>query len=314
MDYVVYGAGAVGGVIGARLHQAGHPVTLVARGDHLAAITDRGLRLDTPHASELVRIPAVGTADEVSWSSSSAVVLTVKSHQTASALDDLAAHAPHGTPIITAQNGVSNEPAALRRFTSVYGACVMMPCAHLEPGVVVQRSDRTPGILDVGAFPTGTDEVAAAVTAALRSAGFASENRPDIMAWKRRKLIMNLANAVLACYRAGPGRDRLVEQVQAEGERVLAAAAIPVVSKAADQDRRDGLLHVAPADGGEYAGSTWQSLARGHRSIETDWLNGEIVLLGRIHGVPTPANEQVRLAANRLARDNGSPRSLDAAD
>ena len=50
-------------------------------------------------------------------------------------------------------------------------------------------------------------------------------------------------------------------------------------------------------------GSSWQSLERGTGNIEADWLNGEIVLLGRLHGVPTPVNERLQAVANRMARD-----------
>ncbi|MGH3444586.1 MAG: ketopantoate reductase family protein, partial [Nocardioidaceae bacterium] len=87
MRWVVYGAGAVGGVLGARLHVSGAHVVLLARGAHEDTV----------------------------------VLLTVKSHQTAAALEDLTAHAPAGTPVVCVQNGVANEPAALRFFEHVYG-------------------------------------------------------------------------------------------------------------------------------------------------------------------------------------------------
>ena len=70
-------------------------------------------------------------------------------------------------------------------------------------------------------------------------------------------------------------------------------------------------MSVRPVNG-EFrgGGSSWQSLARGTRSIETDYLNGEIVLLGRIHGVPTPANELMQRVANRLANEGAPPQSI----
>ena len=91
-------------------------VTLVARGAHLAAIRERGLRLDTRAAPRIVDVPAVASAAEVEWSDDTVVLLCVKSHQTAAALDDLAAHAPDATPVVSVQNGVANEQAILRRF------------------------------------------------------------------------------------------------------------------------------------------------------------------------------------------------------
>jgi 2-dehydropantoate 2-reductase len=155
MKYVVYGAGAVGGVIGANLHRGGVDVTLVARGAHLAAIRERGLRLDSTLGSTHVDVTAVASAAEVEWTPDHVVLLCVKSHQTATALDDLAAHAPGTTPVVSVQNGVVNERAILRRFARTYAVCVMLPSGHLEPGVVAQKCHPTPGILDVGRIPRG---------------------------------------------------------------------------------------------------------------------------------------------------------------
>ena len=109
MRYVVYGAGAVGGVIGGNLHRAGVPTTLVARGAHLEAIRRDGLLLATPDGDHRLDVTAVGGAAEVDWTDDTVVLLTVKSHQTAAALDDLVAHAPPHTPVVAAQNGVANE-------------------------------------------------------------------------------------------------------------------------------------------------------------------------------------------------------------
>ena len=57
-------------------------------------------------------------------------------------------------------------------------------------------------------------------------------------------------------------------------------------------------------------GSSWQSLARGTGTVEADYLNGEIVLLGRLHGVPTPANETARRLVQRAARQRTAPGSM----
>src|SRR6478735_11296447 len=147
--YVAYGVGAVGGVIGARLHRAGHQVTFVARGEHLARIRADGLVLDTAEGRYAARAPATDTAVGVAWTGDTVVLLSVKSHQTEAALADLVAHAPTGTPVVCVQNGVSNEPATLRRFSRTYAITVMLPSEHLEPGVVVQGCHPVPGIFDV---------------------------------------------------------------------------------------------------------------------------------------------------------------------
>jgi 2-dehydropantoate 2-reductase len=295
--YVLYGAGAVGGVIGGRLHLAGHDITLVARGEHLARIRADGLVLDTADGRYAVRASATDTAAGIDWSSGPIVLLAVKSHQTEAALTDLAAHAPPATVVVCVQNGVTNEAATLRRFEHVYAVTVMLPSYHLEPGVVVQGCHPVPGILDIGRFPEGVDEVTDRVAADLRSAGFESLPRPDIMAWKYRKLVTNAVGDVAAVL--PDEADELKPLVRAEAEAVLAAAGIPAVSHEADLERRGDLLRLRPdVDGPNSLG---QSLARRTPGTEVDFRAGEIVLLGRLHGVPTPASERVQGRAHQLA-------------
>ncbi len=313
MKYVVYGAGAVGGVIGANLHRAGIDVTLVARGEHLAALQEHGLRLDTQAGSEQLSIPAVGGAADVPWSDDTVVLLSVKSHQSAAALDDLAAHAPATTPVVSVQNGVANEDAVLRRFQHTYSICVMLPSAHLEPGVVVQKCSPVPGILDIGRIPRRIDDLDLAIAEDLRRAGFDSQPRPDIMAWKYRKLIMNLSNGVDAVCAPGEDTDELIRRARDEGDLVLRFAGIDAVSAEEEDERRGDTL--ANGDGRWHTGgSTWQSVQRGAGSVEIDYLAGEIVLLGRLHRIPTPVNELLQRVVAEVAREQGEVGSLDAAD
>jgi 2-dehydropantoate 2-reductase len=304
MRYVVYGAGAVGGVVAAHLQLAGIATTVVARGEHLARIRAGGLVLDTQEGQEAVHLAATDTAAEVDWTDDTVVLLSVKSHQTAGALDDLEAHAPAGTVVVSAQNGVANEPAILRRFASTYAVCVMLPALHLEPGVVVQKSHPTPGILDVGRFPgptgpSGADATAEAIAADLRTAGFASQARLDIMAWKYRKLLTNAVGDVSTLFAPADGSAELARGVAAEGDAVLAAAGIVAVTAEADDERRGELLRQR-SDKDRFPGNSLaQSLARG-LDTEIHYRVGELVLLGRLHGVPTPTCERVLRAA--LAR------------
>jgi 2-dehydropantoate 2-reductase len=313
MRYVVYGAGAVGGVIGGQLHRAGLPVSLVARGDHLAAIrANGGLVLDAGDGRHLVDAPAHDTVAEVDWTDDTVVLLSVKSHQAAVALADLREHAPSDVVVVCATNGVATESAALRLFARTYAVCVMLPASHLEPGVVVAACHPTPAILDIGRIPGGTDPTTAAVAADLRAAGIASEERDDIMSRKRRKLLLNLGNGVDASFAQGEAADELAARAMAEGEAVLAAARVTVLSAEEDAARRGSILQRRP-ELERRGGSTWQSLSRGTGDSEIDYLSGEIVLQGRLLDVPTPVNEALVAATRRLAYDRGAPRSLDAA-
>lgn len=312
MRYVVYGAGAVGGVVGGRMHLSGTQTTLVARGEHLRRIQEDALKLDTADGLLTVDAPAVEGSAAITWTDDTVVLLAVKSHQTQAALDDLVAHAPHDVPVVSLQNGVSNEREVLRRFPRVYGVCVMLPSTHLEPGVVVQKCHPTPGILDLGRIPDGTDEVTDAVAADLRTAGFESVPRPDILAWKYRKLVLNLGNGVDATCRPGEAADELVRRARDEAEQVLEAAGVQVVSAEEDLQRRGARLQPRSGEGIRRGGSTWQSVTRGTHGVEVDHLSGEIVLLGRWHGVATPVNELVQRTTHDLVRGGGPARSLDA--
>ena len=198
MRLVVYGAGAIGGVLGARLHQHGHEVVLIARGAHLDAIRTSGLRIESPRASDVALVPAVGHPSEIAWRADDVVILAMKTQQSDAALDELARYAPPECTLVSAQNGVANEKLALRRFASVCGVAVMCPAAHLVPGVVQAYSDPVTGILDIGCWPDGVSEAARTIAAAFERSSFVSQPRPDIARWKYRKLLMNLGNAVQA--------------------------------------------------------------------------------------------------------------------
>ncbi|MFM9745694.1 ketopantoate reductase family protein, partial [Streptomyces brasiliscabiei] len=88
-------------------------VTLIARGAHLDALRADGLRLDTAQGVLQLPIPAVASPAEIEWTEETAVLLCVKSQQTADALDALVEAAPPSTIVVSCQNGVANERAIL---------------------------------------------------------------------------------------------------------------------------------------------------------------------------------------------------------
>ena len=306
--YVIFGAGAIGGVMAALLDRAGVEVAVIARGAHLAAIRERGLTLRTPEADATVQVPAAASAGEIRWRDDDVAILAMKSQDTDAAVHDLAVAAPPSLVVVCAQNGVANERAALRRFENTLGMLVICPATHLAPGVVEAESSPCPGIMDVGRFPEGVDTGAEEIAAALRAAAFDSRAVPDVMRWKYAKLIANLGNAVEAVCGPEAGGGELAELVRREGEAVLGTAGIAHASPAEDAARRDDLISVRPVGGRRrVGGSSWQSLARTAGSIEADFLNGEIVLLGRLHEVPAPANALLQSLANRMARERLLP-------
>ncbi len=128
----------------------------------------------------------------------------------------------------------------------------------------------------------------------------------DVMAWKHRKLLSNLGNAVQAL--VGPdGGDEIADRLTTEALGVYAAHGITVPSDADEEDWRGDSFEVRPVPGvtGELGGSSWQSMKRGG-SIESDFLNGEIALLARLVGQEAPLNATVqRLARQAAAAGSG---------
>ena len=316
MRFVIYGAGAVGGVIGARLFQADQNVVLIARGAHHDAIRDNGLRFICHDDDVVLPVPVVGHPSELTFTDHDVVVLGMKTQHSAAALGELSAAASTASiAVVCAQNGVENERLASRWFADVYAVCVMCPTGHLEPGVVEAYASPISGLLDLGRYPAGLDDRAHAIATAIGTAALQSVARDDIMRWKYSKLIMNLANAANALCGSSPANAEISARARAEAEAVLRAANIDFVSIAEDGERRGNLLQTKPyGPGTERGSSTWQSLRRGTGSVETDYLNGEIALLGRQFGVPTPVNALLQRLCAEHARLGLPPGSLDPAD
>lgn len=303
MRYIVYGIGAIGGVIAGRLHEGGHEVVGIARGAHYETTRREGLRVESPDGNATVPLEVVDHPREIAFSSDDVVILAMKSQDTTGALADLADAAPPEVAVVCAQNGVENERLALRRFPNVYGMVVWCPGVHLEPGIVQVFGTPKAGVLDLGRYPSGGDEVAEGVAEALEASTFSSRADPEIMRWKYAKLLTNLGNAVEAlCGREARSGD-LARLARDEGVACLEAAGIDVASEDEFMERIADHLKLRPIDGQRRGGgSSWQSLERGAGTIEADFLNGEIVLLGRLHGVPTPANAFLQQLANEAAR------------
>lgn len=289
--YVIYGAGAIGGVVGARLCQHGSDVTLIARGAHYEAIRDAGLRLRDPRSDTVLEVPIVNDPSQIAWTGDEIVLLTMKSQHTAAAATRLAAVAPYATRVVAVQNGVSGESDLARFFPNVYGACVACPTAFLEPGVVEAYSDPITGLLDFGRYPFGTDETSREIAAVFAQSTFDSYEIADLMPWKWRKLLTNLSNAIEVACEPGTRNSFIADLARGEAAACLDAAGITYRTGQDDQDRRGDLLQFREIGGlPRPGGSTWQSIARSADSIETSYLNGEIAVVGRANNVPTSVN------------------------
>ncbi len=307
MRYIIYGAGAIGGGIGALLHHHGQETVLIARGPHLARILAEGLTVRMPEQTLSVPVPAVDHPSEIAWRDDDVVILTTKSQDTLAALEDLRATAGPDVPVVCAQNGVNNEREAARRFAHVYAMLVMMPSSFLTPGEIVLHGTPVSGWLDAGCYPTGLDPTIEAICTDISASGMSATPDPTPMRIKYAKLRSNLNNAMDALIgnesRRGPVVARMIE----EADACFAAAGIDAATVDELRTRHEAVMREVEIPGHIRQGtSAWQSLARG-RSIESDYLNGEIVLLGQLHGIPTPYNRAVQLLSTAAARRGDAP-------
>jgi len=314
MRFIIFGTGAVGGTIAARLSVAGFSVVCIARGQHLASMRNSGLTLHTPEQVITVHPDCVEHPRDIKFTQEDIVLLCMKSQHTQLALQDLNAAAGSHIPVVCVQNGVVNERMASELFSRVYACIVVVPALYQQPGVVACHASGRSGILDVGLYScrhgnhsadTNTDPILDALANALTRAGFGSKATPAIMDWKYAKLTTNLGNIIQAAVKR-PLTDNESErqlwrdsvrsvskQLHKEAGACYESAGISYLTQKdinarCEEEAVNMRANIAGID--RIGGSTLQSMLRGTGNIETDYLNGEIVNLGKRYNVRTPAN------------------------
>ena len=313
MEVVVYGAGAIGSLVGARLHEAGVGLRLIGRNTQVDAITANGLLVKGPEESHVVRLPARTTLD----GTADVILLTVKSQDVQDACRVLAQQHSDAT-VVTMQNGVRSdaEAAAILGRERIVGCVLNISATYLEPGVVEQN---TRGLFQVGA-PFAESAPRVAGVANLLNTAIRTEEVPDVTRARWTKLMANLNNAIMTITGLPigkalrhPGLARLSIATIREGVRTAQLGGFGL-----DRSRRARtfrLMAMLPTPlsyrlfGGRLAGnfppdstygpSTLQSLKRGSSS-ELEYLNGEIVTLGARIGRPTPYNSGLLQAGREV--------------
>ena len=306
MRIIIYGAGAIGGAVGGLLALSGTPVILIGRSNNVNAIRGHGLKLLTPTSTSIVKIPAVTSPREIEFGPADIVFLCVKSQDTEQAVRDLSAIVKD-IPVFCFQNGVRNEEIVSKYYPRVYGVMVKAGAVFIRDGEVESRGN-PPGRFVLGRYPEGTDALLASVAARLRNAGYEVEVTPEIMPHKYGKLLENLANAVGAITNAaGSENNRIALAAQDEGKEILARAGIRWVP-AKEATRRPPTNLVPPDEPfGRPLGSTWQSLVRNQGTVETEFLNGEIVRLAAKLNLKAPVNEALVRITQEMAANHEKP-------
>ena len=305
--FIIYGAGAIGGVVAGHLTLAGNDVILIGRSGHINDIRQRGLRFITPTGTHILQLTSVTTPNDVGFRAGDAILLCVKSQNTDEALRDLR-DVVEDVPVFCLQNGVRNEEIAAQYFPRVYGVMVRVGGVFVTNGEVIARRD-PPGWLIMGRYPEGTDELVDTVAEDLRKAGFFVLVTPDVMPYKWGKLMLNLANAIGAITDArGGDNSRIIRATQQEAQEILSQGSIRWISnEELALEWPDSTIRPRNIIDTKEQSSTWQSLARRQGSVETDFLNGEIVRLAERLGIQAPINERLLRITQQMAAEHELP-------
>jgi 2-dehydropantoate 2-reductase len=328
MNITIIGAGAIGGLMAAKLAAAGERVSVVARGEHLRAIRERGLTLKEGAEEAVVRVDAT---DRIAHSGRpDLVVLAVKAHQLAPIAADVASILSPATMVITAQNGIPwwyffkhGGPHEGVRLNSVDPGGVIadhLPIDAIIAGIVYQAAEiESPGVIrhvEGNRFPLAEidgarSERVAALSQLFFNAGFKSPVLTDVRAEIWTKLWGNLAfNPISALSRA-----MLDDICRFPPTRALAAAmmreAQAVGEKFGVRFRISVEKRIAGAEGiGAHKTSMLQDVEHGRR-IEIEALLGSVVELARLAEVATPHLDAVyaatKLLDETLVRGEGRP-------
>lgn len=302
MRFVIFGAGAVGSVIGAHLNRAGADVLLIGDGPHIDKVKADGLTLSGRYGEFVCRPAASCMLNDWDYRSDDIVFLAVKTYDTQVALEQLAAKVPTDTPMFCFQNTMSNEEMAAERFSRVYAVALHLGARYVFPGEVSHLGGNT---LVVGRYPEGQDETAKAVVAALNSSGREAILTDTIVPYKWAKFCVNLLNSPLAILGLSGAEAmnridtrRFLAEVFDEAHQVLSKAGTPMKTLPGDRPlpqmvewlRGAYTPKPLPERSQQVFPSMWQDIYCRRGRTEARYLNGRVAELGRQVSIDTPVN------------------------
>ena len=290
MKIAVMGTGGVGGYFGGLLARAGHEVIFVARGAHLQAIRERGLRVESVNDGEFT-VTGQAIEDTAGAGAQELVLFTVKMYHNAAAI---AATRPLLGPdslVLTLQNGIDNGQQlvdAFGRERTLIGSCYLEGRIR-EPGVVTQGG---PGMASFGELEPGITERCQRLLAVFQEAGWRvdlQENMPGML-WKKFSYLAGSAavgaasNSVFGEMRAIPETRAIIQGAIAEILDVGRAWGAPIM---------DDSLEWAMTSLDNFPAAGMSSLGKDFlegRPVELEGLTGTAIRMARQVGVPTPIN------------------------
>ncbi len=334
MRFLVWGAGAIGGTLGAFLARAGHDITLVdAATDHVDAINANGLRITGPIAEFTVR-PTAQPPDRLtgSWDT---IILATKAHHTETAVRALLPHLTPAGCVVSAQNGLNELAiAAVVGEARTVGAFVNFGADYLEPGSILYGGRGTVMVGEAFGAPSQRitprtlalrdawrdfDDRAAATAniwgylwakeaygAMLFATALTNESIADGLARPEyRPLYIALAREILAV--------TLARGVHPEAfDGFDPAAYVPAAPAGAAEQALDHLVAHNRKSAKTHSG-IWRDLAVRKRPTEVDAQLGLVAVLGAEAGVPTPLTSAVVKLIHEIERGE-RPQSMEALD
>jgi 2-dehydropantoate 2-reductase len=295
MRIVIMGAGGLGGYFGARLAAAGNDVAFVARGAHLAAIRQDGLRV-TSALGDLHLRDVAATDDPSTLAPADVVIIGVKLWDTEAAAIAVKPLVRPGTAVVSFQNGVSKDDvlAGVLGREAIIGGVGQIGVVIASPGVIAHTGTMAKlifGELD-NRRSARVEALFAACTAAAIDAEIAGDIRLAI--WQKFVFLVGMSavtstmRSTIGPIRANPhARGFLLDVVR---EAVAVGRAVGVALPEDYAEQRMAFVETLPP---QMTASMQGDLARGNR-LELPWLSSTVVEMGARAGVPTPLNRAVR--------------------
>lgn len=297
MRIAVFGAGAVGGYFGGRLAAAGEDVVFVARGDHLRAIREEGLRVESPNG-DLAIHPARATDDPASVGPVDYILFAVKLFDTEAVARACKSLMGPDTTVVALQNGVEAEEiiGGVLGADSVMGGTVYIAAVVAEPGLIRQTGAFARMIF--GEMDGSLSERGRAFEAACRRAGIDAVLSPGVAVeiWMKFIVLAALSGVTTVTrkpvggLRADPDTRALLQNAIAEAAAVGRAHGVDLPEDAVE--RQMAVLDGWPPD---MVASMLHDLHAGKR-MELDHLSGAVGRLGRRCGVATPVHDTLYAA------------------
>lgn len=294
MRIAVIGAGGVGGYFGAKLASGGHEVAFVARGAHLAAMREHGLRVESA-GGDIVLRDVIATDDPASLPPVDVVMFCVKLWDVGQVAAQVAPLVARGGVVIPFQNGVDSADVLMRALgaSRVLGGVAYIAASMRSPGVIEHVGSMAR--LRVGAFDRALADRAHAFVDACRAARVDAEVAPDIRRALWEKFVLLAALSGVTCLARQPvGNVRadpdLLATFAAAMRETVAVASAQGISLASDFVT--GQLRVFDGLPPEMRSSMLNDLVAGRR-LEAQWLCGRVAELAAQNGIAAPVNATI---------------------